>query len=69
MDSGSRKLVGASLIATHGEHLAHQLAWAVQRGDTVDELLRMPYYHPSIEEMLQSAFKDAARQLRPAAST
>jgi dihydrolipoamide dehydrogenase len=68
VDRASRRLLGASLIATHGEHLAHQLAWAIQRGDTIDALLEMPYYHPSIEEMLQSAFKDASRQLRGAAS-
>lgn len=62
-DRATGLLRGASLIATHGEHLAHLLAWAVQRGETVDDLLRMPFYHPSIEEMLQSALKDAARQL------
>lgn len=67
VDRASRRLLGASLVAIHGEHLAHQLAWAVQREDTIDALLRMPYYHPSIEEMLQSAFKDAARQLSAAA--
>lgn len=66
VDRASRRLLGASLVATHGEHLAHQLAWAVQREDTVDALLCMPYYHPSIEEMLQSAFKDAAKQLQAA---
>ena len=64
VDRPSRRLLGASLIATHGEHLAHHLAWAVQREDTIDALLSMPYYHPSIEEMLQSAFKDAAQQLQ-----
>lgn len=57
------RLLGASLMATHGEHLAHLLAWAVQRGETVAGLLQMPYYHPSVEEMVQSALKDAARQL------
>jgi dihydrolipoamide dehydrogenase len=56
-------LLGASLIAEHGEHLAHQIAWAVQRGETVRSLLEMPYYHPAVEEMLQSALKDAVRQL------
>ena len=56
-------LLGASLLAEHGEHLAHQLAWAVQRGETVRSLLEMPYYHPAVEEMLQSALKDAARQI------
>lgn len=60
------RVLGASLLATHGEHLAHLLAWAVQRGDTVQDLLGLPYYHPSIEEMLQSALKDALRQLAPA---
>lgn len=57
------RLLGASLLATHGEHLAHLLAWAIQRGETVESLLQLPYYHPSIEEMLQSALKDAASQL------
>lgn len=63
VERATRRVIGASLVATRGEHLAHHLAWAVQRGDTVDDLLAMPYYHPSLEEMLQSAFKDAARQL------
>lgn len=58
-------LLGASLIAEHGEHLAHQIAWAVQRGETVRSLLEMPYYHPAVEEMLQSALKDALRQIKP----
>lgn len=56
-------LLGASLLAEHGEHLAHQLAWAVQRGETVRSLLEMPYYHPVAEEMLQSALKDAVQQI------
>lgn len=63
-ERGSGRLLGASLMATHGEHLAHLLAWAVQRGETAAGLLEMPYYHPSIEEMLQSALKDAAGQLK-----
>jgi dihydrolipoamide dehydrogenase len=63
---GSGVLLGASLIATHGEHLAHLLSWAVQRGKSVSTLLTMPYYHPSVEEMVQSALKDAAGQLKPA---
>lgn len=62
-DRATGRLLGGSLIATHGEHIGHLLAWAIQRGETVDSLLQMPYYHPSIEEMLQSALHDAARQL------
>lgn len=63
-DRDDGRLLGASLIATRGEHLAHLLAWAIQRGETVDDLLALPYYHPSIEEMLQTALKDASQQLR-----
>ncbi|MBB5213670.1 dihydrolipoyl dehydrogenase [Parapusillimonas granuli] len=62
-DRGNGRLLGAGLLAARGEHLAHLLAWAVQRGETVESLLAMPYYHPSIEEMVQSALKDASRQL------
>ncbi|MGE0311662.1 MAG: dihydrolipoyl dehydrogenase [Lautropia sp.] len=58
----SGRLLGASLVCSHGEHLAHLIAWAIQRRETVDALLEMPFYHPSIEEMLQSALKDAARR-------
>lgn len=62
-DGRTGTLLGASLMAEHGEHLAHLLAWAVQRRETVAGLLEMPFYHPTIEEMLQSALKDAASQL------
>lgn len=62
-DPSSGKILGASLFATHGEHLAHQLAWAVHAGQTINDLLAAPFYHPSVEEMLQSALKDAHRQL------
>ncbi|HEY0883730.1 MAG TPA: FAD-dependent oxidoreductase, partial [Ramlibacter sp.] len=62
-ERGSGTLVGASLIATHGEHLAHLLAWAIQRRESASSLLEMPYYHPSVEEMLQSALKDVASRL------
>jgi len=60
-DTGA--LLGTNMLLTHGEHLAHLLAWAIQAKQTVSELLTMPYYHPSIEEMLQSALKSAAQQL------
>lgn len=60
---GSGRLVGAALLSARGEHIAHLLAWAIQRGETVAGLLELPFYHPTIEELLQSALKDAAAQL------
>lgn len=61
-------LLGASLMCGAGEHLAHQLAWAIQRGETVDSMLELPYYHPTLEEMIDTALRDLRRSLRGAAS-
>jgi dihydrolipoamide dehydrogenase len=57
-DMTDGRLLGASLVAVKGENLAHLLAWSIQQGLTVFDLLRMPFYHPSIEEGLQSALYD-----------
>jgi dihydrolipoamide dehydrogenase len=57
-DAGSGRLLGAEMVAPHGEHLAHQLAWSIQQNLTVFDLLSMPYYHPTVEESLKSALLD-----------
>lgn len=59
-DRKSGTLFGAAMVAPHGEHLAHLLAWSIQRRMTVFDLLEMPFYHPVIEEILQSALTDLA---------
>lgn len=61
-DAESGELCGASIFAAHGEHIAHLLAWAIQRGETAASLLEMPFYHPTVEEMLQSALSDIVWQ-------
>lgn len=55
------RLLGAQLCAPSGEHLAHLLALAIERGLTVFELLRMPFYHPVVEEGLRTALRGVAR--------
>lgn len=65
-EAGSGKLLGAELFAPAGEHLAHLLALAIDQGLGVRELLRLPFYHPVLEEGLRSALRMLARQL-PAA--
>lgn len=50
-------LRGAELCGPGAEHMAHLLAWAVQQGQTVDQALRMPFYHPVLEEGLRTALK------------
>ena len=62
-ERSSGRLLGAEMCAPQGEHLAHLLALAVQRKLAVRELLRMPFYHPVLEEGLRTALRDAADKL------
>ncbi|MFO7608385.1 MAG: dihydrolipoyl dehydrogenase [Candidatus Krumholzibacteriia bacterium] len=64
-DKASGRLVGAEMCAPAGEHLAHLLALAVGRGVTVQQMLRLPFYHPVLEEGLRAALRRAARDLPP----
>ncbi len=61
-DSG--RFLGAEMIGPAAEHIAHLLAWAVQRGDTAQQMLDSPFYHPVIEEGLRSALRQLQRALR-----
>jgi dihydrolipoamide dehydrogenase len=63
-EAGSCRLLGAELLGPEVEHLAHLLAWAVQRRMTVGDALAMPFYHPTLEEGLRSALRDLAGRLR-----
>ncbi|MBK5939705.1 dihydrolipoyl dehydrogenase [Halochromatium roseum] len=62
-DKTNGRLLGAELIAPRGENLAHLLSWSIQQGMTVEQMLRMPFYHPVIEEALQAALNDLNRKL------
>lgn len=57
-------LLGAELAAPQGEHLAHLLAWAIQKEMTVFDLLQLPFYHPAIEEGLRTALRDLSQQVK-----
>lgn len=59
----SQKLLGAELLVTEAEHLAHLLAWSIQQGLTVPQLLAMPFYHPVLEEGLRTALVRLNAQL------
>jgi len=57
-DKTSGRILGTEMIGPKGENLAHLLCWCIEQGLTVGELLRMPFYHPVIEEALQAALYD-----------
>ncbi|PZO07554.1 MAG: dihydrolipoyl dehydrogenase [Lysobacteraceae bacterium] len=55
------KLLGAEMCAPAAEHMVHLLALAIDQGLGVQDLLRLPFYHPVIEEGLRTALRDLAR--------
>ena len=62
-DKLSGKVLGACMISVKGENLAHLLCWAIEMNLTVADLLKMPFYHPVIEEALQAALYDLKGKL------
>ncbi|HEY0878412.1 MAG TPA: dihydrolipoyl dehydrogenase [Zeimonas sp.] len=58
-------VLGAELCVPAGAHLAHLIALAIERTLTVHDLLRMPFYHPVLEEGLRSALRALSSQLPP----
>lgn len=62
-DKSDGRLLGAELAAPGGEHLAHLLAWAIQKDMTVFEMLQLPFYHPVIEEGLRTALRTLSQQV------
>ncbi|ENW32164.1 dihydrolipoyl dehydrogenase [Acinetobacter lwoffii] len=59
----SGKLLGAELFCSQAEHLAHLLAWMIDADQDIYQILKKPFYHPTLEEGLRTAFKHARRQL------
>jgi dihydrolipoamide dehydrogenase len=55
-------ILGAELIAPHGEHLAHLISWAIGSKLHAADVLSMPFYHPVIEEGLRGAFREAVKK-------
>ncbi len=59
------RLLGAAMVGVRAEHIAQFLALAIAQKMTVHELLAAPFYHPVVEEMIQSALQDIARKMPP----
>jgi dihydrolipoamide dehydrogenase len=60
---GTGRFLGAEMLGPAAEHIGHLLAWSVQRGDTVQQMLDSPFYHPVVEEGLRTALRLLQRGL------
>lgn len=57
------RVVGAEMFGPQAEHLAHLLAWVIQRRLRVSKILELPFYHPTVEEGLRTALRSLAKKL------
>ncbi|WJW75754.1 dihydrolipoyl dehydrogenase [Thiohalobacter sp. IOR34] len=61
-DRRDGRLRGAALCGPRAENLGHLLALAIGQGLTVFDMLKQPFYHPTLEEGLQAALYDLKGQ-------
>ncbi len=66
-EQGTGLLLGAEMFGPAAEHIAHQLAWAIQLRLSAGEILDLPFYHPVIEEGVRSALRDLNHKLHKGA--
>lgn len=63
-DYATGRFLGAEFFGPQAEHLAHLLAWAYQQRMTINQMLQMPFYHPTIEEGLRTALRHTAQEIK-----
>ena len=63
-DRKTGRFLGAEMIGPRAENIAHLLAWSVQSGLTVAEMLERPFYHPVLEEGVRTALRSLNHALQ-----
>ena len=58
------RLIGGEMFGPRVEHTAHLMAWATQQQMAIPEILKMPFYHPVIEEGIRTALRDLTEKLK-----
>jgi dihydrolipoamide dehydrogenase len=56
-DRDGGAVTAAVLYGPAMDHIAHLLAWAIERGETASKMLELPFYHPTFEEGLRPALR------------
>ncbi|MBF7683806.1 dihydrolipoyl dehydrogenase [Acinetobacter sp. B5B] len=64
IEKDTQIFLGAEIFVTEGEHLAHLLAWILKQKPTIQDILSQPFYHPTLEEGVRTAFRDAKYKLK-----
>lgn len=62
-EKATGKILGSTICSAKGENLIHLMTWSIEMGMTVQDMLRMPFYHPVLEEALQAALNNLKPKL------
>jgi hypothetical protein len=54
----------ATLFGPGIDHIAHLFAWTIERRETADTLLQLPFYHPTFEEGLRPALREICEAVK-----
>lgn len=57
-DKNNDVFLGAEMICPDAEHFAHTLSWALGTGMTINQMLQLPFYHPTTFEGVRTALRD-----------
>jgi dihydrolipoamide dehydrogenase len=57
-------IAGATLFGPGMDHIAHVFALAIERRETADTLLQLPFYHPTFEEGLKPALREICEAVK-----
>ena len=57
-------IAGATLFGPRMDHIAHVFALAIERRETEDTLLQLPFYHPTFEEGLKPALREICEAVK-----
>jgi mercuric reductase len=63
VDRSSREILGATLLGPRADDIAHELAVMMFYRARVDDIPEMPWYHPTLSEVMLDISRDALRQL------
>jgi dihydrolipoamide dehydrogenase len=63
IDRVTRKLLGCQLVGPHADLVIHLASYAMHFGATVDDLLALHHYHPTLAEMIPSLAQRAIAEL------
>ena len=62
-DPGSGEILGSIIVGPRADDLIHLVAQLMHFRARVDDVFELPWYHPTLSEVILNVARDLARQL------